>query len=134
MPFEYSLTGLVTVLALLVYFWMTMKVGQARGKHEIQAPETQGPDDFMRVMRVHANTVEGLVLFLPSLWLFAAMWGDFLAGVIGVIYPVGRIVYALGYYTEASKRSAGFLIGFISTVILLFGSLAGLVMSALSSY
>lgn len=133
MPFEFALTGLVTILALLVYFWMTIKVGQARGKHEIQAPETQGPDDFMRVMRVHANTVEGLVLFLPALWLFAAIWGDFLAAIIGVIYPIGRIVYALGYYAEAGKRSAGFMIGFISTVILLLGALVGLAMSALGT-
>lgn len=133
MPFEYALTGLVTILTLLVYIWMVIKVGQARGKHEIQAPETQGPDDFMRVMRVHANTVEGLVLFLPALWLFAAIWGDFLAGVIGVVYPIGRIVYALGYYAEAGKRSAGFMIGFISTVILLLGALVGLLMSVVGS-
>lgn len=132
MPFAYPLTGLAAIFTLTVYFWMIIKVGQARAKHDIKAPETQGPDEFMRVMRVHANTVEGLVLFMPLLWIFAILWGDMWAGIVGVIYPVGRIVYALGYYKDAEKRSTGFMIGFISTVLLLLGCVVGLVMAAIA--
>ena len=132
MTFAYPLTGLVAVFALTVYFWMVMKVGQARAKHEIKAPETQGPDEFMRVMRVHANTVEGLVLFLPLLWIFALLWGDMWASIVGVIYPVGRILYALGYYKDAEKRGTGFMIGFISTALLLLGCIVGLVMAVIA--
>lgn len=129
MTFALPFTGLVTILTLLVYFWMTAKVGQARGKHDIKAPVMTGPEDFERIMRVHANTVEGLVLFLPALWIFALLWGDTWAGLIGVLYPIGRVLYAMGYYAEAEKRSRGFLIGFISTALLLLGSLVGLLIA-----
>ena len=94
----------------------------------------QGPDELMRVMRVHGNTMEGLIMFLPALWLFAFLWGDLLAGLIGVIYPIGRLLYAKGYYAEAGKRSTGFTIGFLSTAVLLIGSFIGLVMAAMSVY
>ena len=129
MSFAYPLTGLVTVFVLFVYFWMALQVGKARQRFEIPAPRMDGPEDFLRVLRVQGNTTEGLALFLPSLWLFALTIGDQWAALVGVFYPLGRIVYARGYYREALKRSTGFTIGILSTVILLIGALIGLVMT-----
>ncbi len=134
MTFAYPLTGLVTLICVFIFFWMGMKTAQSRGKHETPAPAMQGPDELMRVIRVHGNTIEGLIMFFPALWLFAFLWGDLLAGLIGVIYPVGRLIYAMGYYQEAGKRTAGFITGLLSTAILLIGSLIGLVMAATSMY
>ena len=134
MTYAFPLTGLVTILCLFIFLWMAIKTGQSRMKHETPAPAMQGPDELMRVIRVHGNTMEGLMMFFPALWLFAFLWGDLWAGMIGVIYPISRIIYARGYYTEAGKRSLGFTIGFLSTVVLLVGSLIGLVMAALSVY
>jgi glutathione S-transferase len=119
---------------LLVYFWMSMNVGRARTRHNVPAPTMTGPDELMRVIRVHENTVEGLVLFLPALWLFALTIGDLWAAAIGVFYPIGRIVYALGYYKEAGKRSLGFTIGFLSTAVLTVGALIALVMAAVAAH
>lgn len=132
--FAYPLTGLVTIITLIVYFWMAFKVGKARAAFGVPAPRMDGPDDFLRVLRVQGNTAENLLLFLPSIWLFALTVGDIWAAAIGIFYPVGRVLYARGYYAEALKRSTGFTVGLASTVILLLGSLIALAMEAVRLY
>lgn len=132
--FDYPLTGLVTLLSLFVFFWTAMRVGRARGQYEVKAPAHDGPEGFNRVVRVHANTHEMLVLFLPALWLFALSISDFWAAVIGVVFPVSRVIYALAYYEAADKRTFGFMLGFIATVVLLIGALIGLVHAAYAIY
>jgi glutathione S-transferase len=123
--FEY--TALVSLLALLVYIWTSLKVGGARAKYKTPAPATSGPPEFERAFRVQMNTLEQIVLFLPVLWLFAAVWGDKTAAVIGVIWPIGRIIYARAYYVAAEKRGPGFGLTFLPSIVLLLGALAGIV-------
>ncbi|MDX5367480.1 MAG: MAPEG family protein [Alphaproteobacteria bacterium] len=132
--FAYPLTGLVTIVTLIVYFWMAFKVGKARAAFGVPAPRMDGPDDFLRVLRVQGNTAENLLLFLPAIWLFALTVGDIWAAAIGIFYPVGRVLYARGYYAEALKRSTGFTVGLASTLILLIGSLIALAMEAARLY
>ncbi len=134
MDFTYPLTGTVTIITLFIYAWMAIQVGKSRGKHEVPAPQSNGPDEFLRALRVHENTMEGLILFLPALWLFALSFGDMWAAIVGVFYPIGRILYAKGYYAAADKRSRGFLIGFSATIVLLIGSLIGFALSAAAIY
>ena len=134
MDFTYPLTGIVTIASLLIYVWMAMQIGKARGQHGVPVPLTDGPEDFVRVLRVHGNTMEGLILFLPALWLFALTIGDTWAALVGVAYPIGRLIYARGYYVAADKRGTGFTIGLASTIILLLGSLVGLTMTAVGLY
>jgi hypothetical protein len=80
--FPYS--AIVTSLALLVYVWVSLKVGGARAKFGVKAPNIDGPPDFQRVFRVQQNTLEQLALFVPALWLFAAAWGDMAAAIVGI--------------------------------------------------
>lgn len=134
MDFTYPLSGIVTVITLFIYMWMAVQVGKSRGKHDVPAPQNSGPDEFLRTLRVHENTVEGLLLFLPALWMFALIFGDLWAALVGLFYPLGRVIYAKGYYEAADKRSRGFMIGLISTAILLIGSLIGLGLSAAALY
>jgi glutathione S-transferase len=124
----------VTLLTIIVYFQMSLKVSQARTRHNVPPPAMSGPEEFMRIMRVHENTLEGLMMFLPALWLFAVSTQDLWAAVIGAAYPIGRLLYARGYYEEASKRGRGFLIGFFSTAILLVGGLLALSVIAFKTY
>jgi glutathione S-transferase len=133
-PFAYPLTGLVTLIALAVYFWMAFKVGKARGSFGIPAPRMDGPDDFLRVLRVQGNTTEVLILFLPALWLFALTIGDIWAAAVGLIFPIGRVVYARGYYAAALNRSTGFTIGLLSIVVLWLGAAIALAMQAITAY
>lgn len=120
---------IVTLLSLLVYFWLGLRVGQGRGKYGIQAPATTGNEDFERLYRAHMNTLEWLPIFLPSLWLFAHLWdAALLASGLGVVWIIGRIMYGLGYAKAASSRSMGFLVQALATAVLLFGALGKAVM------
>ena len=130
----YPLAACVTVLTLFVYFWMATQIGKARREHGIQAPEDRGPDAFNRVMRAYENTIEMMVLFLPALWLFSVTISDFWAGIIGIFFPIGRVLFALGYYQESGKRTRGFMIGFIATMILLIGATLGSFHAAYATY
>jgi glutathione S-transferase len=123
------LTAIVTVLAVIVYLWTGFRVGQMRGKHDIKAPATTGNSEFECAYRVQTNMLEQMVVFLPLLWLsnsYFAIW-PYLTGALGLVWIVGRIMYAIGYMQDPSKRSAGFLISFVATVGLLITTVVGIV-------
>jgi len=126
----FPFTALVAGLSLLVYIWVAMKVGGARAKYNVHAPAVDGPVEFQRVFRVHMNTLEQLVIFLPSLALFAAAWGDTIAAAVGVFWPLGRVLYAFSYYKAAEKRGPGFGISFLASIILLLGGMVGAIMAS----
>jgi glutathione S-transferase len=117
------LTALASIAALLVYFYMGLRVGRARGAHNIVAPATSGHPDFDRAFRIHANTLEWLPLFLVALWLFSFTVSDLWAAIVGVVWIVGRVVYLTSYTKDPATRSAGFGIQALATAVLLFGSL-----------
>jgi glutathione S-transferase len=122
----YPLSSLVVVTSLFVYIWMSLKVGAARAKYGVHAPVVDGPPEFMRIYRVHINTLEQLVIFFPALAMFAAVWGDFPAAIVGIFWPVGRVLYAFSYFKSPDKRGPGFGISFMSSAILLLGTLAAI--------
>ncbi len=123
----YAYVAIVTLLALLTYFWMGLQVGRARSKCGISAPAMTGDPVLERTIRAHYNTLEWLPLFLVPLWLFAIYWNELIAAGVGVVWIVGRIVYQLGYVADPGKREAGFVIQALAVAVLLFGSLGRLV-------
>ena len=129
MMMEHRLTALVTILALLLYFAMSLQVGRARGKSGIQPPAMTGDPMLERAIRVHINTLEGLPLFLAGLWLFAIYWNDMVAAGLGMVWIIGRQLYSSGYMADPDKRSTGFLIQFLATAILLLGAFGRIVYS-----
>ena len=82
-----------------------------------------------RTIRAHYNTLEWLPLFLVSMWLFAVYWNELIAAALGAVWVVARIVYALGYYSDASRRAPGFLVQSLAVAVLLFGALGKIVYS-----
>ncbi|OYX06053.1 MAG: hypothetical protein B7Z12_01635 [Caulobacter vibrioides] len=120
---SHALVAIVTLVSLLVYVWMIMRIGGARRRTGIDAPAMTGDPELERHLRVQANTVEWLVIYLPSLWLFAIYWNDLFAAAAGVVWIIGRILYALGYAADAKKRELGFVIQMLATAVLLFGAL-----------
>lgn len=124
---SHAYVAIVTLLALLTYFWMGLMVGRARAKSGIAAPAMTGDPVLERTIRAHYNTLEWLPLFLVPLWLFAIYWSDLIAAAVGVVWIVGRIVYALGYVADPKKREVGFLIQALAVAVLLFGSLGRVV-------
>ncbi|TYQ26551.1 MULTISPECIES: MAPEG family protein [unclassified Pseudanabaena] len=121
------LPAIVTLVALLVYFGLGIGVGVARVKYKIMPPQTTGNEDFERVYRVHQNTLEQMIIFLPCLWLFSIFVNPNWGAILGSVWIVGRIGYAWGYYIEASKRAAGNAIASLALLSLMFGTLFNLV-------
>ena len=119
----YLYTALVTCLAVLFYFYASIRVGMARETFGIKAPATTGNPDFERMFRVHMNTLEWMPIFLPSLWLFAIYISDAAAAALGLVWIAGRILYMTGYSQAAEKRSRGFGIQALAAGILLVGAL-----------
>lgn len=124
---SHALVAIVTLLALLTYFWMATLVGGARRKTGIKVPDMTGDPLLERAVRIHYNTLEWLPLFLAPLWLFAISWNDQIAAGLGVVWIVGRILYARGYMQAAEKRELGFMIQALAVAVLLFGSLGRIV-------
>jgi uncharacterized membrane protein YecN with MAPEG domain len=122
----HSLVAIVTLLALLTYFWMGLQVAGARTKSGIFAPAMTGDPLLERTIRVHYNTLEWLPMFLVSMWLFAIYWDDLVAAGVGVVWILGRLIYSFGYVADPSKRTAGFMIQALATGVLLFGALGRL--------
>ncbi len=121
----YPLTAAVTLLALVLYLVLGVRVSLARGRYKVPAPATDGPPEFQRIYRVHQNTLEQIAVYLPVLWLAAAAIGDPWAALIGLLWPIGRVVYALGYGKAAEKRGIGFALTMTSTAALLVAAVVG---------
>jgi glutathione S-transferase len=116
-----------TCLALLVYLVTIGGVSRARSRTGIDAPAVTGNPEFERYFRIQQNTLEQLVLFLPSLWLFALALSPLWAGLLGLVFVAGRVLYARSYARDATKRGPGFIIGFGAAVLLLLGGIIGVV-------
>ncbi len=120
-----SLVSLVTVLLLLEYFVFVIMTGAARVKGGVDAPAVAGDELFERTLRVQQNTLEQLIIVLPTMWIFAQTVSPMWAAILGAAFFVGRILYCISYRKEPGKRAAGFLIGMLATLALLVGSLIG---------
>lgn len=119
--------AIVTGLAVLQSFWFAFEVGLARAAYKIDAPAISGNPEFERVFRVHQNTLEQLVLFLPGLWMFAYFVHPYWAAGTGVLYLVGRMIYRSGYRRNPQGRALGFNLTALSIVVLVLGGMGGAV-------
>ncbi len=122
-------TAIVTILTVLLFFWMGMQVGRMRARHGIKAPAMTGHDEFERAVRVHMNTMEGAMAFLPALWVAEIWFGGWIPPVAGFVWVVGRVIYMLGYMAAPEKRETGFLIQAIALVVLIILAVWGIVAS-----
>ena len=119
-------------LALIEFMVFGLLVGAARVKKGIEAPAVSGDPVFERTYRVHYNTMEMLVVFIPSIWMFATYIDPTWASILGAVYLIGRILYYRGYIAEPKKRAPGFGLSWLPTVILLLGGSGGAVMSVIA--
>jgi hypothetical protein len=114
---------IVTALALIEFLWLGILVGRARAKYGVAAPAMSGNEMFERHFRVHMNTLEQLVLFLPSLWIFASYVSPIWAAALGAVFIVGRAIYAISYVRDPKSRSLGFLLTALPSMVMLIGIL-----------
>lgn len=114
-----EMVAIVIVLALIQYAVFGLLVGRARGKYNCPAPATSGDPVFECYYRVHANTGEQLIVFLPAIVIYGYYGNPLIAALAGLLYIIGRLVYLQGYVKDPAKRSLGFMIGFFPMIFLL---------------
>lgn len=121
------LTTIATLLALLVYFFTFSVVGKARTTYGVSAPAITGNVEFEKRYRVQMNTVEQIVILLPVMWLCAIWVRDLYAAIGGVIWSIGRIIYAIGYYNAPQKRGIGFALTIAPSIVMFLAVIAGVI-------
>ncbi len=124
-----ELVTIVVVLALLQYMVFGILVGKARGTYKVEAPAVTGDPIFERYYRVHMNTLESLVLFLPSVFLFAMYVNAEVAAGLGVVFIIGRYLYLRAYIKDPKSRGIGFALTMLPSLALALGALIGAALS-----
>jgi hypothetical protein len=69
--------------------------------------------------------LEQLIVFLPSLYLFGHYFNPLWGAGLGVVYLIGREIYAATYVQDPAKRSLGFGLTALPMVLLLAGGAIG---------
>lgn len=116
---------IVTALALLQFMVFGFRVAKARGRYGVAAPAIAGNEIFERYFRVQQNTLEQLIVFLPALHVFSHYYSPLVAAGLGVVYLIGREIYAFTYVKDPKKRELGYILTALPVAILLIGGLVG---------
>ena len=117
---------LVAVVEVIVF---GARAGLARGRNEVKAPAVVGNDEFERYFRVHYNTIEQMILFLPGIWFFGQYVNVYWAASLGVVFVIGRVIYAVNYVKDPGSRGVGMLMSIVPCWILVLGALTGVAWS-----
>jgi glutathione S-transferase len=109
LPDEYGYVVLVATFSWFVVNWMAFRVGAARKKYGVKYPEMYSSEHpiFNCVQRAHQNTLE-VVWYTLMFLLLGGLQHPRISAVGGLVWLVGRISYARGYYTgDPEKRLNG---------------------------
>lgn len=120
-----ELVAIVIGLALVEYVYFTLKCGQARGRLGVAAPATVGHPEFERHFRVQYNTIEQLAVFVPAVVLFGLYVNPPIAAGLGLVFILGRALYARAYLSDPGRRGPGFGLTLLSNAVLLLGGIVG---------
>ena len=119
--------ALVTLLLIIQYMVFMALSGFARTKANIEAPAMTGDETYERASRVHVNTLEQLMITLPTMWVCAYFFRVDVAAALGLIFFVGRLIYSAAYRKNPPKRATGMVIGFLANVALVLSSFFGVI-------
>ena len=123
------LVHLVIALALVEFFLFGLAVASARPRYQIAAPATTGNEVFERYFRVQMNTLEQLIIFVPSVLLFARYVNVYVAAALGVVFLIGRALYFQGYVKAPQARHLGFILTAVPNLALLIGAIIGAIVT-----
>lgn len=110
LPDGYGYVILTAVDSVFLNIWLARNVVKARKQYKIEYPIMYSADNdkFNCIQRAHQNTLELWPQFLTLLFVGGLQLPRITAAA-GVVYIIGRIVYAKGYYSgDAEKRKYGF--------------------------
>jgi glutathione S-transferase len=117
---------LIVVLAVIEVMVLGFLVARGRDRYGVPAPATSGHPDWERLNRAHQNSLEQLVLFIPLFLGYCFNTGLQTGIVLGLVYLLARIVYAVGYVRSSERRAAGAFLTFAVQVWLAVGAVIGL--------
>ena len=123
---EYTL--LIIMIALAQFLFFTARVGLNRGKLGVNAPHTSGNETWERMYRVQQNTMEQLVIFVPSMLVFSTYTSGRWVLIPGVLFLVGRQLYSYEYITDPATRTPGMALSLLCNAVLVVGALIGLLL------
>lgn len=109
----------LTAAALVINFWLGMRIGKLRHTHGVSVGDG-GNELIMRRMRAQLNFVEQTPLILIAIGLveLAGKGGAWLAPA-GAIFMIGRICHAIGMDGNfKAGRGIGMLTGMLLTLAL----------------
>ena len=118
-----ELLAIITVLILIQTLFFGFEVGKARGKYKIKAPAVSGDEMFDRHYRIHQNTIEQIIIFIPSLWLFGYFVHMNIGAGLGLLFLIGRLIFRSAYLKDPASREIGFIMGFLPIAICLLATL-----------
>ena len=128
MPYVHIVIG----LALVEFLWSGLAVAGARGRYKVAAPAVTGNEIFERYLRVQLNTLEQLVVFIPSILLFGQYMSPYIGAALGAVFLIGRLIYFFAYVKDPKSRELGFILTIAPNAILLGGVIFGAARAALS--
>ncbi|XP_063403623.1 glutathione S-transferase 3, mitochondrial-like isoform X2 [Mytilus trossulus] len=118
--------GYVILVASSTWFlmnWLEMRTLLARSEYGVPYPKMYSDDDrFNCVQRAHQNTLENYPQFLILL-VFAGLTFPKLSAAAGMVWIVGRVFYALGYYSGDPKKRMRGVFAYIGLLTLLVCSI-----------
>lgn len=120
---------LVIAIALAQFAFFTGRAGFSRAKFNISAPKTVGDEGWERLYRVQQNTMEQLVMFIPSMIIFTQFWNPVWALIPGVTFIIGRQLYSYQYIRKPESRATGMILSFFSNIALIIAIIVGFVIS-----
>jgi uncharacterized MAPEG superfamily protein len=113
----------IVLLAVLHFMVLGMIVGTARARYNVPAPATTGHPTFERLFRIHQNSLEMLIAFIPGVWLYGWWVSQTWATGLGIVFLAGRLLYTIQYARDPKSRTIGAMLSFLTIMILIVGDL-----------
>jgi glutathione S-transferase len=121
----HPLIGLITVFTVLLLIVCMFLVARARGRYQVKAPATTGPEGFERMLRIQANSNESVLMFLPALWTAATFGAVWLSATLGAVWLLSRACYIVAYANPARSRGPAYTLSFVAVLGLVLQGLWG---------
>lgn len=124
----YAISALVTIFSSLFTMYLAYNTGMTRMKHKAAPYKHSENKEVCIANRAHMNSVEASIVYLPLLWVATIFGSATIAGIVGSVWFVSRIWYALGYLKSPKNRQTPFMIGLACILVTAIIGLYGIVM------